>query len=565
MTPSDKIPPLRPPLSRPPSAVLLTGALVALLGLTVMIGWYTHNLRLIHVFPAFVGMAYNTALGFLLCGTALLASGLRQRKVAAFCGVLCLVLGLGTLAEYVSGVDLGLDELLMKAYTRSGITQFGRMAFATALSFFLSGTAFLLFLRRGRAGDNAGAGLMGALVFALGAIALSGYFSGITLAYHWGQFTRMAVHTAAGFLVLGTGLVVLAWREDAAGREVGSTDTAPHWLPALVGLGAATVTLCLWQSLVVEQNAQRALIARLPAGRPLLHTQQLLLDGALASGLLLGGLLSGAVALTQVARRRAAALDRANADLSRSRGELEARVAERTAALADANAGLARANKALRDVLMSVTEGRFHLCESAADLPPPLEALGEPFSLVRVEAIPALRHAARDAAQRGGLSDERREDLELAVSEAAMNAVVHSHEGVGQICLHPDGTIQVWVMDTGPGITMENLPRATLERGYTTAGTLGHGFWLMLNSIDRLWLLTGTSGTTVVLEQYCTAPEPAWLGGRSVPLQETSPSHAGLKVRLHLLAECAQQFPIGRGEGDACVGGPHNRPTGCCP
>ena len=510
---------------RPPYIVLMAGVVIFLLGLTVMIGWYTHNLRLIHVYPAFVGMAYNTALAFLFCGMALIDAGRERRGATTVGGAMCLVIGLMTLTEYATGADFGIDQLLMKAYTQAGITQYGRMAFASALSFSLAGTAFLLLQRRrGRSWDTAGAGLMGGLIFALGIIALSGYFSGITLAYRWGEFTRMAVHTASGFLLLGGSLAALAWREDVAGLTEGSAHTMPRWLPLLVGLGSATMTLCLWQSLIVQQSAQRMLIARLPAGAPLLRTQSLLLGGTLASGLLLAGLLTGAVALTQVSRRRAAALDQANASLNHSRSELEDRVEERTAALADANAGLARANKALRDVLMSVTEGRFQLCESRADLPPAMAALSEPLFLSQAGGVPAFRHQARDAALRGGLSDERRQDLELAVSEAAMNAVVHSGEGTGQICLHPEGTVQVWVMDAGPGITMENLPRATLERGFTTAGTLGHGFWLMLNSIDRLWLLTGATGTTVVLEQYRIPPKPLWLGDHPVSPQEGAPS-----------------------------------------
>ncbi len=61
---------------------------------------------------------------------------------------------------------------------------------------------------------------------------------------------------------------------------------------------------------------------------------------------------------------------------------------------------------------------------------------------------------------------------------------------------------------------MDRLHRATLERGYTTAGTMGHGFWMMLKTCDRIYLLTGTEGTTVVLEQDKTPPEPAWLQDR---------------------------------------------------
>jgi signal transduction histidine kinase len=75
----------------------------------------------------------------------------------------------------------------------------------------------------------------------------------------------------------------------------------------------------------------------------------------------------------------------------------------------------------------------------------------------------------------------------------------------------PAGAIQAWIEDRGTGIDVEHLPRAALERGYTTAGAMGHGFWMVLRTCDRVWLLTCPTGATVVLEQDRTIPEPAWL------------------------------------------------------
>ncbi len=42
----------------------------------------------------------------------------------------------------------------------------------------------------------------------------------------------------------------------------------------------------------------------------------------------------------------------------------------------------------------------------------------------------------------------------------------------------------------------------------TTAGTLGHGFHMMLRTADRVFLLTGPGGTTLVLEKEREAPGP---------------------------------------------------------
>ena len=91
-----------------------------------------------------------------------------------------------------------------------------------------------------------------------------------------------------------------------------------------------------------------------------------------------------------------------------------------------------------------------------------------------------------------------------------MNAVVHAGGGEARIFHDGGRTIQVWLEDHGSGISEERLHLATLERGFTTAGSWGHGFWMMLKLADRVWLHTGQDGTTVVLEQERERPAPDW-------------------------------------------------------
>jgi GAF domain-containing protein len=156
----------------------------------------------------------------------------------------------------------------------------------------------------------------------------------------------------------------------------------------------------------------------------------------------------------------------------------------------------------LRDVLASVTEGRLRLCADADELPALLTPFADSIPLSITGGLRELRHQAAAAAQAAGLAEERGFDLELAVGEAGMNAVVHAGEGIGQVFWDQAAhIIQVRVTDHGEGITVENLPRATLERGYSTKATLGHGMKMILQTTDRLWLLTGPTGTVVVLEQ----------------------------------------------------------------
>ena len=164
----------------------------------------------------------------------------------------------------------------------------------------------------------------------------------------------------------------------------------------------------------------------------------------------------------------------------------------------------------LRDVLASVTGGRFHLCDSRSDLPELLNSVSEPVALSLTSGLSDLRLVTRNAALTEDFPNDRWQDLLTAVGEAAMNAAVHAGGGLGYVSRNGTGTVQVRVEDQGRGIDVEDLPRAALAKGYTTAGSLGHGMKMMLESTDRLWLLTGARGTTVVMEQDRLAPKPAW-------------------------------------------------------
>jgi anti-sigma regulatory factor (Ser/Thr protein kinase) len=164
----------------------------------------------------------------------------------------------------------------------------------------------------------------------------------------------------------------------------------------------------------------------------------------------------------------------------------------------------------LREILAGLTEGRLRLCDTPADLPEPLAPACGPLPLT-APSLRGFRGEVEKIALLQGLPDERWQDLIAAAGEASMNAVVHAGGGEAHIHAGPCGVVQVWVRDQGPGIAEEALHRATLEQGYTTAGTLGHGFWMMLRTADRIFLLTGPGGTTVVLELVREPPAPYWL------------------------------------------------------
>jgi anti-sigma regulatory factor (Ser/Thr protein kinase) len=167
----------------------------------------------------------------------------------------------------------------------------------------------------------------------------------------------------------------------------------------------------------------------------------------------------------------------------------------------------------MRTVLASATGGKLRLCKGAHELPARLPSTAEPIAL-SAQALRSVRVQTVAAGRAAGMDNDRGNDLLSGVGEATMNAVVHGQGGRASVeADSASGTVQVWVEDEGAGIALEQLPRATLERGYSGGATpgFGHGFWMMLQLVDRVWLLTGARGTTVVLEQDRMAPEPGWL------------------------------------------------------
>ncbi|MBI2998574.1 MAG: PAS domain-containing sensor histidine kinase [Deltaproteobacteria bacterium] len=67
-------------------ALLIIGATSGAMGLVVLVGSYTQSVRLIELLQAFAPMQYNAALGFILCGTGLLAIAFQRLQVGLVAG-----------------------------------------------------------------------------------------------------------------------------------------------------------------------------------------------------------------------------------------------------------------------------------------------------------------------------------------------------------------------------------------------------------------------------------------------------------------------------------------------
>ena len=277
-----------------------SGASVAALGGLVVAGWLTVAVALIQVLPGLPPMQYNTALGFMICGAALLAAVLDLRRPTGLLGGLGAVIGFATLCQYLLNADLGIDDLLVETYVLTGVSNPGRMAPNSAVALTLIGTALLGLSRRPVSRTrHLYPALLGSIVIALGTAALVGYAAGVPGAYGWGHFNRMAVHTALGFILLGGGVVGLAWN-----AAQGETAEAPPWLPTLAAVAVGTVTLCMWYALAAGPHSDRGRPMSSEAAQP----DPALPNVTLAAGLLSALLLGWSLRVEQTSRRRARSL-----------------------------------------------------------------------------------------------------------------------------------------------------------------------------------------------------------------------------------------------------------------
>ncbi|MEL7339490.1 MAG: ATP-binding protein, partial [Bacteroidota bacterium] len=187
-----------------------SGIALVLLALVVILGWYTNNIFLIQLNPAFAAMQYNTALGFLFFGGALSLMNSRFKWFPLILGFLGALVGFLTLDQYLLGVDFKIDELLMEHYIDLESAYPGRMSPNTAICFFLAGLAFLTSSKPWRIPQFSIT--LALIVVGLGTVSILGYALGLHNTYGWGNLPQMAVHTSIGFILLGLATAIQSLR-----------------------------------------------------------------------------------------------------------------------------------------------------------------------------------------------------------------------------------------------------------------------------------------------------------------------------------------------------------------
>jgi len=224
--------------------------------LALLVGWEMDVPAFKSLFPGSVIVKANTAAAFILVGGSLTLWGCAARLawaryVALASAAVTALLGMLTLAEYFSGVDLAIDQILFRTASNVGSTlPPSRTTPASALSFLLLGAALIF------AGWRRTLPAAQRLVLCSGIIGLQaalGHLYGATATQVIGQYTQMATYSAVLIMLLSAG-VYLLHPADGLMRTL-SSDTIGGWLLRRMGpLGFAGIVVLGWLRTRGEQN-----------------------------------------------------------------------------------------------------------------------------------------------------------------------------------------------------------------------------------------------------------------------------------------------------------------------
>lgn len=190
--------------------VILTAALV-------LVGWALNVTTLKSIAPGWAAMKPDTALGFILLGSALWllqaplgpsrTPGAPRKVLGQACAGLAVLVGAVSLGEHLFGFHAGLDRLLLpKALRAAGGPFPAHMAPISAAEFILMGLALWQIEAGSQAKRTVSQFLALAGVF-IGCLVLLGYAFGAAALYRSAPFSAVALHTALLFVLVGVAVL----------------------------------------------------------------------------------------------------------------------------------------------------------------------------------------------------------------------------------------------------------------------------------------------------------------------------------------------------------------------
>lgn len=219
------------------------GISVLVIGGIGIAGWLLDSDVLKSLIVGLATMKVNAALAFIFAGTSLWLGAKENPGTAHLTGMrvsagMVMLIGGATLAEYIFGIDLGIDQLFISDLDTPVAFFPGRMSINTALNFTLLGLASLLLHSQGVIRGRV-AQFLTLLGGSIAGVALIGYLYDVQSLYQVGSYSSMAFHTALGFFLLANGLLLIQPEQGLVGLFLSPTlggQTLRRLLPFIIGV-----------------------------------------------------------------------------------------------------------------------------------------------------------------------------------------------------------------------------------------------------------------------------------------------------------------------------------------
>lgn len=151
-----------------------------------------------------------------------------------------------------------------------------------------------------------------------------------------------------------------------------------------------------------------------------------------------------------------------------------------------------------RRTIVAATNGKLVVTERSE-----IERIAGPaiasWTIGDADDLPDLRREIIAVARSQGMDDIRTTRLALCAGESITNTLKYANGGTVSLHRSRESLLLV-VADRGPGIPALTLPDVALRDRFSTSGTLGMGYKVMIASGDRVYLATGPDGTTIAVE-----------------------------------------------------------------
>ena len=177
-------------------------------GVTSFAGWVFDLPRFTDWLDSGVSIQPNSALAVSAAAAGMLLLAFGRRGAAAACGLVVAFLGGTALLEWVTGLSLGIDDLLLfgRTWGRVGVIEPGRMGPPGALSWTLIGTGLLLATNGPRA--RAFVPAVASITMAVSLLSLIGYSYGANILFTLPQATIIALQTSTFVMAVSLALLL---------------------------------------------------------------------------------------------------------------------------------------------------------------------------------------------------------------------------------------------------------------------------------------------------------------------------------------------------------------------